>query len=78
MKKAANLQNEIGCRIKYIRENNLNLSQKGLAEKCLLDATYISRVEKGRQNLTIETLEQICHALGITVKEFFEFELPHE
>lgn len=76
MGKSINLQNEIGYRIKYIRENNLNLSQKSLAKKCLLDATYISRVEKGKQNLTIETFGQICEGLGMTVREFFDFEIP--
>ena len=70
-----NLQKEIGCRIKYIRENNLKMSQKALAQKCFLDATYISRVEKGKQNLTIETFEQIYTALGMTVREFFDLEI---
>lgn len=78
MRKTINLQNEIGYRIKYIREKNLNLSQKDLAQKCFLDATYISRVEKGKQNLTIETFEQICEGLGMTVKEFFGFDISLE
>lgn len=76
MEKAKTLQNEIGLRIRYIRENLLNLSQKELAERCSLDATYISRVEKGKQNITIDTLEQICNALNITAKDFFVVEIP--
>lgn len=62
-----NLQVEIGLKIKHFREEKLNISQKELAQKCNLDATYISRVENGKQNLTLETLEIICEALNITI-----------
>lgn len=62
-----NLQVEIGLKIRYFREKKLNISQKELAQKCNLDATYISRVENGKQNLTIETLEIICEALNTSI-----------
>lgn len=69
------LQYEIGNKLKYIREVKLNISQKELAEKCNLDPTYISRVENGKQNLTLDSLEQICNALRITIIELLNIEI---
>ena len=68
------IQIEIGKKIKKIREKKLNISQKDFALKINLDPTYVSRVESGKQNLTIDTLEQICNALNMTLKEFFDYE----
>ena len=36
-----------------------------------LDKTYLCRIESGKQNVTIETLQIICNGLGISLKEFF-------
>ena len=68
------IQIEIGKKIKKIREKKLNISQKDFALKINLDPTYVSRDESGKQNLTIDTLEQICNALNMTLKEFFDYE----
>ena len=62
----------IGNRVKALR-NAKDLSQDGLANKINLDRTYLSRVEAGKQNMTVETLLKICDGLGVTVKEFFDF-----
>lgn len=70
-----NTQREIGNRVKNIREKVLKISQREFAKLTNLDPTYISRVESGKQNLTIETLEQICTAFNLTLKEFFDFEI---
>lgn len=70
-----NTQKEIGNRVKNIREKVLKISQREFAKLTNLDPTYISRVESGKQNLTIETLEQICMAFNLTLKEFFDFEI---
>lgn len=70
-----NTQKEIGTKIKYMRENILKISQKELASNLKLDPTYVSRVESGKQNLTIETLEQFCKAFNFSLKEFFDYEL---
>ena len=59
-------------------------SQEELAARASLDRTYISGVERGTRNITLSSLEQIIHALGITTTDFFNFiittqkyELPH-
>ena len=61
---------KIGIRIKQIR-NGLKMSQEELAQILDCDRAYISRVESGKQNITIENLENICRALHISMKDFF-------
>ena len=38
---------------------------------------YMSKIEAGKQNLTLETLNKICEGLGITLKELFDFDVPN-
>lgn len=45
----------------------LNLSQQKLAEKMAVDREFISRIESGRQNITLETFYRIAEA---SKKEF--------
>lgn len=65
---------EIGNRVKFIRINSLDLSQEDFADKLGLSRAYISRVESGKQNITVENLIKICEGLNITLKDFFNFE----
>jgi len=61
----------IGNRIKELRISRTNLSQEDFANMIGLDRTYLSRVESGKQNLTIEKLNDICNGLHITLNDFF-------
>ena len=45
----------------------LHLSQEALAQKISVKREFISRIESGRQNVTLETLYRIAQATG---KEF--------
>ncbi len=47
------------------------MSQEELADKAGLDRTYISGVERGVRNITLDSLEQIINALEIDVQAFF-------
>jgi transcriptional regulator with XRE-family HTH domain len=47
------------------------LSQEELAARADLDRTYISGVERGRRNPTVETLQSIVHALSIGLDSLF-------
>ena len=66
------IKEKIGNRIKQIRTENMKISQEELAQMLNCDRAYISRVESGKQNITIENLENICQALHVTIREFFE------
>lgn len=63
----------IGARIRELRINKTCLSQEDFAIKLGYDRTYMSRVESGRQNITVETLIKICDGLETPLKEFFDF-----
>ena len=64
----------IGKRVKDIRINKLKLTQEDFAKKLNLDRAYLSRLECGKQNITIEMLITICEdGLGVSLKEFFDF-----
>lgn len=66
------LVKEVGSRIRVLREEKLNMTQADFARKLGWDRTFLSRVERGIQNITLETFEKICDGLGVSVKEFFE------
>ena len=62
---------KIGSRIKELRVEKLKVSQEDFARSLNVDRTYLSRVESGKQNITMNTLSEICDKLGISLKEFF-------
>lgn len=65
------LKYKIGERIKQLRVAKLFMNQDEFARKLGLDKTYLCRIESGKQNVTIETLQIICNGLGISLREFF-------
>jgi transcriptional regulator with XRE-family HTH domain len=50
----------------------LNISQEKLAEKCNLDRTYISLIERAKRNPTYLTLEKLCFGLDIKLNKLLE------
>jgi transcriptional regulator with XRE-family HTH domain len=48
------------------------MSQVEFAERCGFYQTYLSRVENGHANPTINAIEVIANALGLTVFELFD------
>lgn len=65
-----NIKARVGNRIKEIRREQ-GLSQEALANKAEVDRTYVTDVENGRRNISIETLLKIIIALGMSVQDFF-------
>lgn len=62
---------KIGNRIKELRINKLRITQEEFAKILGVDRTYLSRVESGKQNITLNTLSFICIKLDISLSEFF-------
>lgn len=61
----------LGKAIRQIREDRA-LSQERLAELAGLHRTYISSVEAGRRNLSIENIDSIANALGVSLTELIQ------
>ena len=66
--KEIELLNKLANKIKSTRLQ-LNLSQEALADKCGLDRTYISLVERSKRNPSYLSLIKICDGLEIDIKE---------
>ncbi|MCL2876962.1 MAG: helix-turn-helix domain-containing protein [Betaproteobacteria bacterium] len=60
----------LGRRIKQCR-HAANKSQETLAFEAQVDRTYVSAIERGLANPSVETLANICHCLNVTLSELF-------
>lgn len=65
----------IGDKIKIFRTNK-GLSQKEVAVSIGIDQAQYSRIESGKVEPTLSSLEKIADALGVKVGEFFNEGLP--
>lgn len=63
---------EYGKKVREIRKKE-GVSQEDLADLAGLDRTYISDIENGKRNVSIETIFKIADALKTTVNEFLDF-----
>ena len=61
----------VGQRIRNYRTQN-GLSQEKLAELSGCHPTYIGQLERGEKNATLESIERIAAALGISLSKLFE------
>lgn len=60
-----------GQMVRTLRED-AQLSQEAFADKCGLDRTYISGIERGKRNVSLRNIEVIAEAFGMTVSEMFQ------
>nr|WP_024966873.1 helix-turn-helix transcriptional regulator [Pantoea sp. IMH] len=61
-----------GKRVKQLRLQ-AGLSQEAFALKCGLDRTYISGIERGLRNPTLEVIVILAKGLEIELKHLIEF-----
>ena len=61
----------LGTCVRELRTER-GLSQVEFGERCGFYQTYLSRIENGRANPTLNALEVIANGLGLTVFELFE------
>lgn len=55
---------DVGNRIRYLRK------QRGISQEKL---ALIAGIESGKRNATIISLEKIINALGVSMKDFFDY-----
>ena len=70
----ADVKKLMGKQIKILRQAR-GMSQEQLAEKISMNAKYLSGIERGKANPTLDTLIRLAGALGVGVPELFNYEL---
>lgn len=63
----------VGERIRTLRKEK-GYTQESLAEKSGVYITYISDIERGERNISLETLEKVLVALEVNAVEVFRVE----
>lgn len=66
------LKNNFGKKLAYLRKKR-NLSQMHLAEIIDSNFNYVSQIECGRANITMNMLILLANALDVEAKELFDF-----
>ena len=64
----ADIKKKFGEKIRSIRKKR-GLSQEELSFRASLHRTYISDIERGSRNVSLENIEKIAKALGISTKD---------
>ncbi|MBY0458655.1 MAG: helix-turn-helix domain-containing protein [Gemmataceae bacterium] len=64
-----------GRRLREVREG-AGLSQEKLAELATLHRTYVSSVERGKRNISLENIERLAVALGVSLRDLMPADAP--
>ena len=73
MEKTGSIKKVLGNRIRALRRE-MDLSQEAFADKCGIDRTYLSGIERGVRNPTLEVISVLGKGLDMDIKELFNFE----
>jgi len=65
-KMASSINVRFGAIVRKVRLSK-GVSQERLAELAGLHRTYISSVERGERNVTLQTVEKLAKALGVSM-----------
>jgi len=61
---------KLGEAVRYYRKRAA-LSQEKLAEKSDLSTVFVSHIERGVENVSVDALARIAKALGIQLRDLF-------
>lgn len=61
---------DFGHKVQEIRRNK-GLTQEELAEMVGVDRSYMGFIERGERNPTLDKIEKIAKALGVSIKRLF-------
>lgn len=65
-----NIRQRLGARVRELRAIT-GMSQEAFADKCGFARSYMSRVERGGANPSVDALEVLAIALGVQIKDLF-------
>lgn len=54
------------------KRTELGISQEAFADKCGLDRTYISGIERGKRNVSLRNIDTIAKALDVSIAELMK------
>ena len=60
-----------GIQVRKLREGR-GISQEAFAAECGLDRTYVSGVERGKRNVSLQNIEVLAKTLGVSMSKLFE------
>lgn len=60
------IKEKFGQRVKTLRKEK-GMSQEELAEKSGLNRPYISAIEQGKRNVSLEVMEKLAEAMGVGI-----------
>ena len=66
-----NILMRFGEAVRKLRQSK-QISQEEFADVCGLHRTYISDIELGKRNVSLENIEKIAVALDISISQLFE------
>lgn len=67
-------QQQFGHRLREMRQEQL-MTQEELAHRASMNRTFIGDIERGEKNPTLKTMVTLAQALGVKVRDFFDWEL---
>ena len=67
----AKISKKLGQNIKHIRLRR-KMSQGDICRKLDMDRSYMSAIEGGKKNITIQQLERLAQALGVSVDKLLK------
>ncbi len=65
-----NIKEKLWNRIRELRKER-NISQEQLASKSKIHRTYLSSVERGLKNISVENIEKVAVALEVEIRDLF-------
>lgn len=71
-KKKGEFKVKFGNQLGKIKKDK-KLSFRNIAKNCDLDSSFISKIEKGTENVTLETVLNLLYGLNVQPSELFDF-----
>jgi len=71
MQKNQNLRKTFGQRVRDLR-NSQGFSQEAFADRCGFVRTYMSRIETGTANPSLEAAKVLADGLGLSLSELLQ------
>ena len=75
MKTSDYIQESFGIRIRELRKSK-GFSQEKFSFECKLDRTYVSQVEQGKRNISLQNIKIMADALNVPIAALFSESYP--